>query len=321
MTDEDFLERARRRFNRLCSAVVLVWQGQQRRRTISQVPNITAEHKQFKVVIEILGLFEKMRWCEMLGAEIPPYMGMRLAALAVQMAVLDDDVEAIEWFRRHLKLPPTADLRKLHVRENPKDWRTWHALAEILFSSNWQGAKHGNEFAYLSTATYNALQKRLNETNGEHIRALKAGYRLAPISELSGIEDVEDSEIVFQRAQQQRAVLVRAPISLRELIKEAAAYPRLQEYLELRATGWKRKTIAERPGWNWQAIKAVEKQRQRLLRRLKERGAGIACRLLRPTGAISDANFTSVEERLFSGRSAWKHVNSEGWSPPKTPSH
>src|ERR1700736_3751884 len=43
---------------------------------------------------------------------------------------------------------------------------------------------------------------------------------LAPISELSGIEDVEDSEIVFQRAQRQRAVLVRAPISVRELIKE-----------------------------------------------------------------------------------------------------
>jgi hypothetical protein len=142
MTDDDFLERAKRRFNRLCSAIVLVRRdrsGQLQRETIGLVPNVPAEHKQFKTVVEILRLFDKMRWCEMLGADIPLYMGMRLAALAVQMAVLDDDVEAIEWFRRHLKLPPTADLTKLHVRENPKDWRIWHALAETLFTSNWLG--------------------------------------------------------------------------------------------------------------------------------------------------------------------------------------
>jgi hypothetical protein len=319
MTDDDFLERAKRRFNRLCSAIVLVRRdrsGQLQRETIGLVPNVPAEHKQFKTVVEILRLFDKMRWCEMLGADIPLYMGMRLAALAVQMAVLDDDVEAIEWFRRHLKLPPTADLTKLHVRENPKDWRIWHALAETLFTSNWLGAKHGNEFAYLSTATCNIVQKRLNEIEGEHIRALKAGYRLAPVSALSALEEVEDLEATLRRAQRQHAVLARAPLSVRELINHAADYPELKEYLELRAAGWTREAIAERPGWNWRQVKRVKKQKQRLLRRIAEQGAGLPCRLLRPMGAISDANYTSVEERFYTGRSAWKHVNSEGWKRP-----
>jgi hypothetical protein len=79
MTDDDFLERAKRRFNRLCSAIVLVRRdrsGQLQRETIGLVPNVPAEHKQFKTVVEILRLFDKMRWCEMLGADIPLYMGM-----------------------------------------------------------------------------------------------------------------------------------------------------------------------------------------------------------------------------------------------------
>jgi hypothetical protein len=316
MTDDDFLERSRRRFNRLCSAIVLVRRdrsGQLQRETIGLVPNVRAGHKQFEVVTEILGLFDKMRWCEMLGAEIPPYMGMRLAALAVMMAALDEDVDSAEWLRARLKLAPFADLTKLHVSENPEDWRTAYALIKMLFGSNWREAEHGKEFAYLGAATSNSINKQLNETEGEHIRARKAGYRLTAISELSKIEEVEDSETALRRAQRQHAVLARVPVSVQEFTNHTPDHPRLREYLKLRASGWTREAIAERPGWSWREVKRVEKRRQRLLRRIEEEDAGIPCRLVRPEGAISDASYTSVEERFYSGGTAWKHVNSEAW--------
>jgi hypothetical protein len=318
MRGDDFIEQSSRRFGGLCSAVVLVWRdqsGRPRRQAIGCVPSVPAEHKQFGLVTEILGLFDKMRWCEMLCTDIPPYMGMRLAALAALMAVLDDDMDSVEWFRERLKLAPSPDLTKLHLREEPKDWRIALVLAEMLFCSNWRGAKHGKEFAYLSTATGNAVKKRLNESEGEHIRALKEGYRLSAISELSAVEEVEDNPAALRFAQR-LAVLARAPLSVRDFVNHAAKHPRLQEYMGLRASGWTREAITKRAGWSWREVKRVEKQRQRLLRKIEEQGAGLPCRLLRPIGAVSDAGYTAVEERFYSGRSAWKHVNTEAWKTP-----
>jgi hypothetical protein len=298
--------------------ILMLWRPQEPSATRRKTPwrPLTVD----AVVGEVLAWCARCNMRAKFGVEPNAADAQRLVALEILLALVDEDMEAIEWFRKLvLNLPEYPDLRKLrlHVVEDSEAWRMRDRLAEIIWGSKWRDAAIGKEFAYLKKAVWYLTKKLRNMVEGEHIAACKAGYRLESVDELPRMEEVEEvPQIAGEVHWELLGRYTRASVA--ELKAACNEDDDLRQYIDLKVKGWKARAAWERLGWEERRGLAIDRKFRRLLGKLKSSGFEHQGRDIELSPGVSDANCTVVKERLrfavhptmegtLAGRQSWEH--------------